>query len=71
MFLAESGKVAEDKRDIKLNGLAHSFAAALTLRAGGLPVMQIMYAWGAKERNHTIASMNTSLLGGSARPPLD
>ena len=71
MFLAESGKVAEDKKDIKLSGLVQSFAAGLTLRAGGLPVMQIMYAWGAKERNHTIASVNTSLLGGSARPTLD
>jgi hypothetical protein len=30
----------------------------------------LLFAWGGGEGNHTIASMNTSLLGGSSRPSL-
>jgi len=69
-FLAETGKVALRRGDIEFKHLAHSYAAGLTLRAGGLPMVYLMFAWGGHEGTHNIASMNTSLLGGSSRPSL-
>jgi len=69
-FLAETGKVAFTRGDIEFKHLRHSYAAGLTLRAGGFPMVYLMYAWGSGEGTHTIASMNTSLLGGSSRPSL-
>ena len=69
-FLADQGKVALTRNDIGFSHLKHTFAAGFTLRAGGFPMVQFLYAWGG-EGPHTIGSLNTSLLGGSARPPLD
>jgi hypothetical protein len=48
----------------------HSFSAGLTLRAGGFPQVSLLYSWGGNEGTHTIANVNTSLLGGTARPSL-
>jgi len=48
----------------------HSFSAGLTLRAGGFPEVYLLFAWGGNEGTHTIANVNTSLLGGAARPSL-
>lgn len=69
-FMAETGKVALTRGDIEFKHLRHSYAAGLTLRAGGFPMVYLMFAWGGGEGTHTIASMNTSLLGGSSRPSL-
>lgn len=69
-FLADEGKVALTHSDLDFSHLKHSFGAGLTLRAGGFPVVSLMFAWGGREGTHTIANMNTSLLGGSARPSL-
>ena len=69
-FAADEGKVALSRGDIGFDHLAHSFSAGVTLRAGGLPVLSLVYAWGGESTSHTIASVNTSLLGGSARPSL-
>jgi hypothetical protein len=69
-FLADQGKVALTRGDIGFDHLKHSFAAGLTLRAGGFPQVSLLYAWGG-ESSHTIGALNTSLLGGSGRPPLD
>jgi hypothetical protein len=44
--------------------LNHSYASGLTLRAGGFPMVYVMFAWGSNEGNHTIFNMNTALLGG-------
>ncbi|PYU00967.1 MAG: hypothetical protein DMG38_05305 [Acidobacteria bacterium] len=54
-----------------LTGLAHGFSPGLALRAGGFPQLFRLFSWGGKEGTHTIANVNTSLLGGSARPSLD
>jgi hypothetical protein len=70
MFSADQGKVALSRGDIAFDHLAHSFSAGLTLRAAGLPVISLAYCWGGKEGQHTIASMNSSLMGGSSRPAL-
>jgi hypothetical protein len=69
-FSADQGKVALTRGDIAFNHLAHSFSAGLTVRAGGLPAISFAFAFGGREGTHTIANVNTSLLGGSARPSL-
>jgi hypothetical protein len=69
-FLAETGRVALRRSDLEFKHMVHSYAAGLTLRAGGFPMVYLMFAWGGHEGTHTIASMNTSLLGGSSRPSL-
>jgi hypothetical protein len=66
----DGGKVALRRDDIDFTNLRHSYSAGLTLRAGGFPQVFLSFAWGGNEGTHTIANMNTSLLGGSARPSL-
>jgi hypothetical protein len=70
-FMADQGRVALNRSDLDFNHLRHSFAGGFTLRAGGFPMVSIMFAWGGPEGHHSIFNMNTSLLGGSARPLLD
>jgi hypothetical protein len=70
-FMADQGRVALTRSDLDFNHLRHSFAGGFTLRAGGFPMVSIMFAWGGPEGHHNIFNMNTSLLGGSARPLLD
>lgn len=67
-FMVDEGKVAMTRSDIDFSHLVHSFAAGLTLRAGGFPQVSLLFAWGGNEGTHTIAFMNSSLLGGTARP---
>ena len=70
-FTADQGRVALTHGDLGFSHLKHSFAGGLTLRAGGFPMVSMMFAWGGPEGHHNIFNMNTSLLGGSARPALD
>jgi hypothetical protein len=70
-FMADQGQVALTRGDVGFSHLRHSFAGGLTLRAGGFPMVQMMFAWGGPEGHHNIFNMNSSLLGGSARPSLD
>jgi hypothetical protein len=67
-FLADAGKVALTRSDLDFSHIAHSFATGLTLRAGGFPQVSLLFAFGGNEGTHTIAYMNSSLLGGAARP---
>jgi hypothetical protein len=69
-FMADEGRVALTRGDLGFSHLRHSFAAGLTLRAGAFPMVQMMFAWGGPG-THNIFGMNSSLLGGSARPGLD
>jgi len=69
-FLADQGKVAIEGETLDLNNLKHSFAAGVTLRVGGFPVVFLSYAWGGGEGHHFISTMDSTLLGGSARPSL-
>lgn len=66
---ADEGKVAIARGDFGSNPWIRSYAAGLTLRAGGFPQIFLLYAWGS-EGQHTIANVNASLLGGSTRPSL-
>jgi hypothetical protein len=70
-FMTDEGRVALARGDLGFDHLKHSFAAGLTLRAGGFPMVSLMFAWGGPEGHHNIFNMNTSLLGGSVRPLLD
>jgi len=70
-FLADQGRVALTRGDLGFSHLRHSYAAGLTLRAGGFPMVSMMFAWGGPEGHHNIFNMNSSLLGASARPLLD
>ena len=69
-LMADQGRVALTRADLGFSHLKHSFGAGLTLRAGAFPMVSLMFAWGGNEGHHTIANMNSSLLGGSARPSL-
>ena len=70
-FMTDEGRVATTRGDLGFDHLRHSFAAGLTLRAGAFPMVSLMFAWGGPEGHHNIFNMNSSLLGGSARPLLD
>ena len=67
---ADEGKVALNRGDLGSNPWIHSYSTGLTLRAGGFPQVFLLFSWGGNEGTHTIASMNTTLLGGSTRPSL-
>jgi hypothetical protein len=69
-FAADQGRVALTRDDLGFSHLRHSFAAGFTLRAGAFPMIYIMFAWGGPEGSHNIFNMNSSLLGGAARPSL-
>ncbi len=70
-FMADQGRVALTRGDLGFSHLRHTYAAGFTLRAGAFPMVQLMFAWGGPEGHHNIFGMNSSLLGGSARPLLD
>jgi hypothetical protein len=70
-FMTDQGRVALTRGDLGFDHLKHSLAAGLTLRAGGFPMVSLMFAWGGTEGHHNIFNMNNSLLGGSSRPLLD
>jgi hypothetical protein len=69
-LMIDEGKVAQSRGDIDFSHLQHSYSAGLTLRAGGFPMVYLLFSWGGHEGTHTTGSMNTSLLGGGARPSL-
>jgi hypothetical protein len=69
-LMLDEGRVALTHQDLGFNHLAHSYAAGLTVNAGGLPVIDLLFAWGGHEGTHNIAIVNPALLGGSPRPSL-
>jgi hypothetical protein len=71
LFLGvDEAKVGLRRDDISFDHLRHSYSAGFTLHAGGLPAVYVLFCWGGNEGNHTIADINTSLLGNSVRPSL-
>jgi len=69
-FMVDEGKVAFTRGELGSSPWIHSFSAGLTLRAGGFPQVYLLFSWGGNEGTHTIANVNNSLTGGSARPSL-
>ena len=70
-LMADEGKVALTRGGLGESPWLHSFSAGLTFRLGGFPQAILLFSWGGKEGTHTIANVNTSLLGGATRPLLD
>lgn len=69
-LMADQGKIALARGDLESNPWLYSFSAGLTLRAGGFPMVYLLYSRGNAEGGHWIANVNTSLLGGASRPSL-
>jgi hypothetical protein len=70
VFSLDQGKVGLQRNDIDFNHLRHTASAGLTVHAGGLPVVYLIFAWGGNEGHHTTANLSPTLLGGSARASL-
>jgi hypothetical protein len=68
--MIDEGKVALNRSDIDFSHLQHSYSAGLTLRAGGFPMVYLLFSWGGHEGSRTSARIDTSLLGGSDHPSL-
>jgi hypothetical protein len=69
-FSADQGKIGLRRNDVNLDNLRFTYSAGLTVRAGGLPVISLLFAWGGGEGHHTTATVSPQLLGGTARPSL-
>jgi hypothetical protein len=67
---AEQGRVALIDDSLSTGRLRKTFGAGFTLRAGGVPMVTVLWAQGDTEGRHIVVTMNTSLLGGSSRPSL-
>jgi hypothetical protein len=70
ILMADEGQVAATRGGLGFGNLVHSFAAGITLHAGGFPVLSVLFSWGGKEGTHTLAQVNQALLGGGGRPSL-
>jgi hypothetical protein len=70
ILMADEGEVSATRGGLGFGNFVHSFAAGITLRAGGFPALSLLFAWGGKEGTHTLAQVNPSLLGGGSRPSL-
>ncbi len=71
LFLGiDEAKVALRRDDIAFNHLRHSYSAGLTVHAGGVPVLYLLFAWGGDEGHHTIGTISNALLGPGTRPSL-
>lgn len=69
--LADEGRVSLTRSDLGFGSLRHSFAAGITVRAGGFPLIQMLFSWGGGEGTHTIFGINSALMGGASRPTYD
>ena len=67
MAMAEQGAVGTT--DWGTSSIKRSVAAGITLRAGNLPLVQLLWATGS-EGHRFIAVISPTFLGGSSRPPL-
>jgi hypothetical protein len=68
-LLIEQGKTTASGEGLGFRDLKPSYAVGLTIRAGGFPLVNLSFAWGA-EGHHIIGTIDPTLLGGSARPSL-
>jgi hypothetical protein len=70
LFSIDEAKVGMVRNDISFDHLRHTFTAGLTVHAGGLPMVYLLFSWGGNEGHHTTATISNVLLGASARPSL-
>jgi hypothetical protein len=69
-FSADAAKSALTRSDIDFSNLRQSYTVGLTVHAGGLPVVYLLFSWGGKEGTHSTFSVSNVVLGASARPSL-
>jgi hypothetical protein len=69
-FSADAAKSPLTRSDINLSNLRQSYSVGLTVHAGGLPVVYLLFAWGGNEGTHTTFTVSNILLGSSPRPSL-
>jgi hypothetical protein len=67
-FSVDEAKVGLRRDDINFTNLRTSYTVGLTVHAGGLPVVYLLFAWGGDEGHHSTFSVSNVLLGASARP---
>jgi hypothetical protein len=67
IVMVEQGKVVEHWR---MGGSRRSYAAGVTIRAGGFPEVFLLFAWDDQRQRRFDGSINPSLLGGAPRPSL-
>jgi hypothetical protein len=70
ILLADQATVANTSGDLNKSPWIRSYAAGITLRAGGLPVISLLFAFGGDEGTHTMLSMSSSLNGSGGRPSI-
>ena len=70
ILLADQARVANTSGDLNKSPWISSYAAGITLRAGGLPVISLLFAFGGDEGTHTMLSMSSSLNGSGGRPSI-
>jgi hypothetical protein len=70
MALVDAGRVALTRGDLFSMPWRYSVAGGVTIRAGGIPAVQILYARSGTEGGHAIFVISTTLLGGSSRPAM-
>jgi hypothetical protein len=66
--LVEQGTVGT-ATSFAFSSMKRSVAVGFTLRAGNLPLAQVLWAWGSEGRRF-VAMVSPTLLGGSTRPSL-
>ncbi|HVT98112.1 MAG TPA: hypothetical protein VHE33_11455 [Acidobacteriaceae bacterium] len=69
-FSVDEAKAALTRSDIDFSHLRRSYTAGLTVHAGGLPLVYLLFAWGGDEGHHITFNVSNVLLGGSSRPSL-
>lgn len=69
-FSVDAAKSPLTRSDIDFSNLRRSYSVGLTVHAGGLPVVYLLFAWGGNEGNHTTLSVSNILLSASSRPSL-
>lgn len=69
-FSADAAKSPLTRSDIDFTNLRQSYSVGLTVHAGGLPVVYLLFAWGGNEGTHTTLTISNILLGSSSRPSL-
>jgi hypothetical protein len=69
-FSADQAKVALRRDDLDFSNLRESYTVGLTVHAGGLPAVYLLFAWGGNEGHHSTFSVSNVLLGASPRPSL-
>ncbi len=69
-FSGDAAKSPLTRSDIDFTNLRQSYTIGLTVHAGGLPLVYLLFAWGGNEGTHTTFSISNTLLSGSPRPSL-